>query len=72
MVFHSKDESARGKAHVNVIESFWYFTKRRLARFNGLSDKTFYLHLKESEFRFNNPYNDIYVILLKSLRKNPI
>ena len=71
-VFHSKDEFARGKAHVNGIESFWSFTKRRLAQFNGLSDKTFYLHLKESEFRFNNRYNDIYVILLKSLRKNPI
>ena len=71
-VFHSKDEFARGKAHVSGIESFWSFTKRRLAQFNGLSDKTFYLHLKESEFRFNNRYNDIYVILLKSLRKNPI
>ena len=71
-VFHSKDEFARGKAPVNGIESFGSFTKRRLAQFNGLSDKTFYLHLKESEFRFNNRYNDIYVILLKSLRKNPI
>ena len=71
-VFHSKDEFARGKAHVNGIESFWSFTKRRLAQFNGLSDKTFYLHLKESEFRFNNRYNDIYIILLKSLRKKPI
>jgi hypothetical protein len=30
-----------------------------LAGFNGLSDKTFYLHLKESEFRFNNRNNNI-------------
>jgi len=29
-VYHSKDEFVRGKAHVNGIESFWSFTKRRL------------------------------------------
>jgi len=51
-VFHSKDEFVRGKSHVNGIESFWSFTKRRLAQFNGLRDEMFYLHLKESEFRF--------------------
>lgn len=67
-VFHSKDEFARGKAHVNGIESFWSFTKRRLSQFNGLSDKTFYLHLKESEFRFNNLYD----ITLNFLRKNKL
>ena len=52
-VFHSHDEFARGKCHVNGIESFWSFAKRRLAKFNGLADSTFYLHLKETEFRFN-------------------
>jgi len=52
-VFHSHDEFARGKSHVNGIESFWSFTKRRLAKFNGLTDEKFFLHLKESEFRFN-------------------
>jgi len=69
-VFHSKDEFVRGKSHVNGIESFWSFTKRRLAQFNGLRDEMFYLHLKESEFRFNNRHNDLYVILLKNLREN--
>ena len=71
-VYHSKDEFARGKSHINGIESFWSFTKRRLAKFNGLSDETFYLHLKESEFRWNNRFNNIYDILLKHLRKNPL
>jgi len=69
-VFHSKDEFVRGKSHVNGIESFWSFTKRRLSQFNGLRDEMFYLHLKESEFRFNNRHNNIYAILLKSLRVN--
>ncbi len=53
-IFHSNDEFARGKNHVNGIESFWSFAKRRLAKFNGLSDHKFFLHLKECEFRFNH------------------
>lgn len=53
-IFHSQDEFARGKNHVNGIESFWSFAKRRLSKFNGLTDKNFFLHLKESEFRFNH------------------
>jgi len=38
-VYHFKDEYVRGKSHVNGIESFWSFTKRRLAKFNGLRDE---------------------------------
>lgn len=53
-IYHSQNEFARGKNHVNGIESFWSFAKRRLAKFNGLTDKNFFLHLKECEFRFNN------------------
>ena len=70
-VYHSKDEFVRGKAHVNGIESFWSFTKRRLSKFNGLTDNRFNLHLKESEFRWNNR-GKIYDIMLAELRKNPI
>lgn len=57
-VFHSHDEFVRGKSHVNGIESFWSYAKRRLAKFNGLTDKYFYLHLKECEWRFNNRQNN--------------
>jgi len=70
-VYHSKDEFVRGKAHVNGIESFWSFTKRRLAKFNGLTDEMFNLHLKESEFRWNHR-GEIYDILLKEFRENPL
>ena len=58
-VFHSHNEFARGKSHVNGIESFWSYCKRRLAKFNGLTDDKFILHLKESEFRFNNRFEDL-------------
>ena len=52
-VYHSKDEFARGKCHVNGIESFWSFTKRRLAKFNGIASHKFLIYLKECEFRWN-------------------
>ena len=38
--------------HINGIEAFWSFTKRRLAKFNGVK-KYFHLHLKECEWRYN-------------------
>ena len=56
-VFHSKDEFVRGKSHVNGIESFWSYTKRRLAKFNGVRREYFLLHLKESEYRWNHRKN---------------
>jgi transposase len=53
-IFHHQNQFARGKNHVNGIESFWSFAKRRLAKFNGLTSKNFFIHLKECEFRFNH------------------
>lgn len=54
---HSKTYSNRRGTHVNGIENFWSFSKRRLAKFNGVSRKTFLLHLKECEFRYNNKHD---------------
>jgi transposase-like protein len=59
-VHHSDNEFARGKCHVNGIESFWSFAKRRLAKFNGIASHKFLLHLKESEFRFNYRNSNFY------------
>jgi len=63
-VYHAQNEFVRGKSHVNGIESFWSFAKRRLAQFNGLSDQTFALHLPECQFRFNSRHQNLYAILL--------
>ena len=71
-VYHSKDEFVRGKCHVNGIESFWSFAKRRLAKFNGLTDKNFLLHLTETQWRFNHRRDNIYHLLLKKFRQNPL
>jgi len=39
---------------IDMIDTFWAFTRPRLIKLNGISSKFFYLHLAESEFRFNN------------------
>jgi len=62
----------QGPNHINGIESFWSFPKRRLAKFNGLSKQTFQLHLKECEFRFNHRHDNLYLAVLKLLRAQPL
>lgn len=48
------------------------FAKRRLSKFNGLTDDKFILHLKETEFRFNHRNDNLYKLLLNMLRDNPL
>ncbi|ELN4703265.1 IS1595 family transposase [Pseudomonas nitroreducens] len=71
-VRHSQGEYAVGSNHINGIESFWSYAKRRLAKFNGVPNKTFYLHLKECEYRFNHRHRSLYHSLLKLLRERPL
>ncbi len=71
-VNHSKNEFVLGDSHINGIESFWSYAKRRLHKFNGVSRNTFHLHLKECEWRFNNRSKNLYLELLKLLRENPL
>jgi transposase-like protein len=71
-VFHCENKFTRGKSHVNGIEVFWSFAKRRLAKFNGCASKTFRLHLKECVFRFNHRNENLYTIIKKLLKNNEI
>lgn len=71
-VNHGQDEFARGTRHINGIESFWSFAKRRLVQFNGIPKTHFYLYLKETEFRFNHRKKNLYTILLKKLTEDPL
>ena len=71
-VHHSENEFVRGNSHINGIESFWSYAKMRLHKFHGLNRKEFNLHLKECEFRFNNRGEDLYKLLLKIFRNNPL
>ena len=67
-VFHSENEFARGKSHVNGIENFWSYAKRRLAKFNGYASDKFHIHLKECEFRYNHRNEDLLPIIKKLLK----
>lgn len=71
-VDHGKSEFANDRTHINGIESFWAYAKLRLTKFKGVPRHTFYLHLKESEFRFNQRRDNLYLVTLKLLRKNPL
>ena len=71
-VHHGENEFAVGNNHINGIESFWSYAKRRLAKFNGVAKHTFYLHLKETEFSFNHRTVNMYLEILKMLRNNPL
>lgn len=71
-VDHGHNQFVRGPHHVNGIESFWSFAKRRLQKFKGVPASTFYLHLKESEYRFNNRNNNLARELLKLLERYPL
>jgi len=66
-VNHGKDEFSRNGVHINGIESFWSFTKRRLTKFNG-TKKNFHFHLKECEWRWRKTHQKLeknLLILLK-------
>ena len=69
-VNHSKAFSYGNGNHINGIENFWSFTKRRLAKFNGVK-VNFVYHLKESEWRYKKKSEQLkreLVVLLKKYR----
>jgi transposase-like protein len=70
-VKHSDDVFVNGRAHVNGIENFWGVAKSRLIKLRGIRKEKFYLHLKETEWRFNHRHENIYKLLLNRLRKSP-
>jgi transposase len=64
-VNHGDNEFACGERHINGIESFWGYAKKLFSKFNGIDKKMFYLHLKETEYRFNHRHGNLYLICLK-------
>ena len=72
--YYNRDRAvfAENGVHINGIESFWSFAKRRHAKFNGLRKASFPAFLKETEFRFNTRKQDLYKILITSCRMKPL
>ncbi|MDR0801239.1 IS1595 family transposase [Fluviicola sp.] len=71
-VRHGENEFADGNNHINGIENFWGLCKVRLEKFRGMNKNTFYLHIKECEFRYNFRNQNLYLFLLNNLRKNKL
>ena len=69
---HHLNVLANHRTHINGIESFWSTAKTRLAKRRGVRAEYFYLHLKESEFRFNHRRDNLYRVLLDLVRKDPL
>ena len=55
--------------HINGIEAFWSFTKRRLSKFNGVK-VNFELHLKECEWRYNKQLTELINEIKLMMAKN--
>lgn len=61
-----------GKAHINGIENFWGFAKRRLKMYHGGFKRNFPLFMREMEFRFNHRDDpDAVRYLYKLLKSGP-
>ena len=55
-----------------LIDNFWSYTQSRLKKFYGISKETYYLHLRECQFRFNLRGQDIYEVLCQMLKRYPL
>lgn len=51
------------KEHIASIEHFIRYARERLAKFNGFSQGSFLLHLKECEFRYNHRDDDLFPLI---------
>ncbi len=76
-LYFGKQFSA-GLARLKSIHRFLFFAEERLKKFKGITRDKFLLHLRESEWRFNNGAEDLYKEidlypkLLELFRNNPI
>lgn len=68
-IYHSKNEFARGKNHINGIESFWSYAKLRLKKFKGIEKRKYVTYLKETEWRFNLRNDNLEKHLRKILKQ---
>lgn len=71
-VNHQKNEFVREDIHINGVESFWSWTKRRLNKFNGVPKSLFGMTLLESEWRFNHRSDILQAVrkLTRNWRRN--
>jgi transposase-like protein len=70
-VNHGDNEWSDGLGHhINGIENFWSYTKRRMQRKNGVRKSYFELFLKECEWRYNRNDDELEYELKKLLNNH--
>jgi transposase len=65
-------ETAKGRGQIDEIDFFWGLIKGRLTKFRGMNNATLYLHVKESEFRYNYRNTDIFYLLTNIIQQQPL
>jgi len=62
----------KGKSKIDEIDLFWGILKSRIVKFRGLNTGTTYLHIKETEFRYNNRNRDLFALIHSLIQKRPL
>ena len=57
---------------ISTVSSPSGFSQKGIGQNSIVPDHTFYLHLKETEFRFNHRRDSLYQEILKLLRLKPL
>ena len=68
----TNSSAARGRSQIDEVDLFWGLLKSRLAKFRGLNGSTLYLHVKETEFRYNNRNQDLYDLVISIINRRPL
>lgn len=66
------DGVTNARTKVDEIDLFWGMLRSRLVKFRGLNGSTLYLHVKETEFRYNYRNEDLFELLVNILHKRPL
>lgn len=72
IVEHTEQKLGGASSQSKGIENFWSYVRHRLEKFNGVPKRTYYLHLKESEWRFNLHEQNLYPALMKLIESHPL
>ena len=62
----------KAKSTIDEIDLFWGILKSRIVKFRGLNTGTTYLHIKESEFRYNNRNHDLFALVHSLIQRRPL
>lgn len=58
--------------HGDELDQFWGLLRSRMVKFRGLNAGTIFLHVKETEFRYNNRDKELYDVLVKMIYRKPL